>query len=251
GRRTPRSRPDSALGVLRRLAGLLQAVLAALLRPRVTGEEADLLQRRPVLAVDLGERAGDAQPQRAGLAAHTAAVQPGDDVERALGAERDQRLVDDLLVHLVREVDLERPPVDPPLAGAGHEPNAGHGLLAAAGRDRGAGDHRTRGRGRPRGRGAGRRLAGVDTALGSLGGLVLGGRRHVVAYCHCSTWVISKGTGCWARCGCSGPAYTLSFFSMRRPSRFFGSMPRTAFSTARSGCLSSNSSYGMLRNPPG
>ena len=44
----PNSRPTaaSALRVLGRLAGLLQAVLLALLGPRVAGEEAGLLQRR-------------------------------------------------------------------------------------------------------------------------------------------------------------------------------------------------------------
>ena len=50
----------SALGVLRRLAGLLEAVLLALLDPRVTGEEAGLLQGRTVVGLDLDEGAGDA-----------------------------------------------------------------------------------------------------------------------------------------------------------------------------------------------
>src|SRR6185437_7433628 len=54
----------SALAVLRRLAGLLQAGLLALLDPGVTGEEARLLQLGAVrLGVDLVQRTGDAQPQ--------------------------------------------------------------------------------------------------------------------------------------------------------------------------------------------
>ena len=43
----------SALAVLRRLTGLLQAVLLALDGTRVTGEEAGLLQRGPVLGLTM------------------------------------------------------------------------------------------------------------------------------------------------------------------------------------------------------
>ena len=45
-------RLELALGVLRRLAGLLQTVLLALLDPGVAGEEAGLLQGRAVLGID-------------------------------------------------------------------------------------------------------------------------------------------------------------------------------------------------------
>src|SRR5207245_2251005 len=97
-----------ALAVLGRLAGLLQAVLLALFDPRVTGEEAGLLQGRPRLVLGQGERAGDAQPQCAGLPGDTSAAEGGDDVVRLVALQRLQRLADDLLVHLVREVRLER-----------------------------------------------------------------------------------------------------------------------------------------------
>ena len=50
-RQTTRAGERSALRVLRRLAGLLQAVLLALVGPRVTGEEAGLLQRRAVVGL--------------------------------------------------------------------------------------------------------------------------------------------------------------------------------------------------------
>src|SRR4051795_280369 len=56
----------SALGVLRRLAGLLEAVLLALGDAGVAGEEAGLLQRRTVLGLDLGEGTGDRQAQGTG-----------------------------------------------------------------------------------------------------------------------------------------------------------------------------------------
>ena len=63
----------------------------------------------------------------------------------------DERLGDELLVHLVREVVLERAAVDGPLAAAGHDPDPGHGLLAAAGRPGGRDDRRAAatGPGRP------------------------------------------------------------------------------------------------------
>ena len=64
----------SALAVLGRLAGLLEAVLLALDDPRVAGEEAGLLQRRAVLGVGLDQRPGDGQAQRAGLAGRAAAA---------------------------------------------------------------------------------------------------------------------------------------------------------------------------------
>src|SRR3954469_3296401 len=70
----------SALGVLRSLAGLLQAVLLPLLDPRVTGEEAGLLQRRTVLGLDRDEGTGDREPQGAGLAGDTAALEDADHV---------------------------------------------------------------------------------------------------------------------------------------------------------------------------
>src|SRR5690349_10705539 len=44
---------------------------------------------------------------------------------------------------------------------------------------------------------------------------------------------VPNGSGCgfWAWCGWSGPSYTASLVIMARPSRFFGSIPRTADST--------------------
>src|SRR3954468_19097959 len=80
-RRGARRALRSALRVLRGLAGLLEAVLLAFLDPRVTGEEAGLLQRRAVVRVVRDERPGDAEAQRAGLAGDAAATQVGDHVE--------------------------------------------------------------------------------------------------------------------------------------------------------------------------
>src|SRR5262249_53932707 len=80
------------LGVLRRLAGLLQTVLLALLDPGVAGQEASPLKYRAVLRVDQDQRPGDAQPQRPRLAGDAAAGDPGDDVELVFRAQRDERL---------------------------------------------------------------------------------------------------------------------------------------------------------------
>src|ERR1700722_14181005 len=129
-----------ALGVLRRLTGLLQAGLLVLLDPRVPGQEAGPLERRAALGVDQDQRPGDAQAQRARLAGDAAAADPGDHVELILGAQGDERLVDELLVHLVREVLVERAVVDLPLAGAGGDAHARDGLLAPSGAQRVAGD---------------------------------------------------------------------------------------------------------------
>ena len=71
----------SALAVLRRLAGLLEAVLLALDGPRVAGQEAGLLQRRPVLGLHQDQRPGDGQAQRTGLPGRAAAIEVGVDVE--------------------------------------------------------------------------------------------------------------------------------------------------------------------------
>ena len=76
----------SALGVLRGLAGLLEAVLLALLLARVAREEAGLLELGAQLGVELDERPGDAEAQGAGLARDAAAVERGVDVVDLGGA---------------------------------------------------------------------------------------------------------------------------------------------------------------------
>ncbi len=58
---------DLALGELRALAGLLQAVLLALDGPRVTGQHPRALELAPRLLRLLGERPCDAVAQGLGL----------------------------------------------------------------------------------------------------------------------------------------------------------------------------------------
>src|SRR5690606_35501754 len=111
----------------------------------------------------------DTEAQGTGLAGVAAARDARDDVVGALEVQHLERVVDQLLVQLVREVVLESTAVDRDRAGAGDDAHAGDGLLAAA--DGCAGDvqHRTgsrlgrcslRGRGRVVLRGFG----GVDVS---------------------------------------------------------------------------------------
>src|SRR5215213_10231686 len=83
-----------ALRVLGRLAGLLQAVLLALLHPRVAGQEPGLLQVGAGLRIELHEGAGDAHAQGTGLAGHATTVDRGVDVVDLFGAGEPQRLGD-------------------------------------------------------------------------------------------------------------------------------------------------------------
>ena len=67
--------------------------------------------------------------------------------KRSALSTRDQRLADELLVDLVREVLLERAAVERELAGAGHQADADDRFLAPAdGLDRPVGEHRRDGR---------------------------------------------------------------------------------------------------------
>src|SRR5262249_19684721 len=125
-----RPRRCSALRVLRRLAGLLQAVLAALLLPRVAHEQPGLLEGRTQLVVEGHERARDAETQRAGLAAHAAAVERRVDVVHVGRLGEAQRLGGDDLVRERREVPLEVASVDLDDAGPGTQPDTRDRLLA-------------------------------------------------------------------------------------------------------------------------
>src|SRR5206468_5771908 len=165
--------------------------------------------------------------------------------------------------------------VDRPLARAREDADPRDGLLAAAGACRVTGDHRAPRDGPPRGvlgalggvlrRGFRAELfVGVLAEVGPVfddGGTAsgLGHRLDLLLplLCltallrYCSIWVISYGFGCCASCGWSGPAYTLSLRSVLRPRAFFGSIPRTAFSTAPSGLLAIRVAYETDRSPPG
>src|SRR5699024_9645489 len=131
------------------------------------------------------------------------------DVEAALEVERGQRVVDLLLVQLVREVVLEAAAVQGPLAGAGQQAHAGDGPLAATGavarRDRGLAGADGGLAGGLGGEARGRRLVGhVLEDLGGVGGGLSHGSpwffrvavRRGGTRAYCATWAMVNGTGC-------------------------------------------------------
>src|SRR5437763_14498343 len=97
-----------ALRVLRRLAGLLEAVLLALSGPGVPSEEACLLDRRPQIGVEGHEGPGNTEPHGPRLPAHPAARQRAIDVVDLGGLRQAQRLGHDHAVGGVGEEILER-----------------------------------------------------------------------------------------------------------------------------------------------
>src|SRR5688572_15873791 len=64
------------------------------------------------------------------------------------------------------------------------------------------------------------------------------------------SYATSIFAGCWAEWGCSAPAYTLSFRYIASPILVFGSMPRTASSTRRTGWRLRTSTARSSRRPP-
>src|SRR5262249_27556816 len=141
---------------------------------RVARQVAGLLQGAAVGGVDLDEGARHAVADRVRLARQTAAADLHEHVEGPRGLGQLQRLPEHHARGLAAEVILQHAIVDRDLAGTGLQPDTGHRFLAATG--------------------------GVEG---------FGNVRHVVqapAYEENLT-----GLGCWAACGCSAPAYTLSF----------------------------------------
>src|SRR6202042_997606 len=119
------------------------------------------------------------------------------DVEAFRPVDGDQRRLDQLLVHLVREVGLQAAAVEVELAGAGYQTDPHHGFLAAAdGLDRTLDDDVV-----PRGRRCGpdgpRRLDDFfdhDLGLSSCGLSSCG--LSSCGLCHWATCLISYGVGC-------------------------------------------------------
>src|SRR5581483_1504720 len=121
------------LRVLRRLAGLLQAVLLAFLLPGVAGQQPRLLHRGPEVGIERHEGPGDPEPQRPGLPAHPAAGQRAVDVVHLGRLGEPERFGHDHPVRGVREEVLERPLVALDHPGTGAEPHPGHRFLAPSG----------------------------------------------------------------------------------------------------------------------
>src|SRR6476620_6436556 len=101
-----RKRPRLALAELEAAASLRAAILLALDRARVAGEEAAGLQRRPQGRLIGHQGAADAVTHGAGLAGETAALDGDDDVELAVAVGGDQRLAQDHAQHRTGEINL-------------------------------------------------------------------------------------------------------------------------------------------------
>src|SRR5215813_5547151 len=166
----PQNQRWLALGVLRCLTCLLQACLLALLDPGVPGEEPQALQGRTACRVDEYECPGNSQPQRARLAGYAATGDPCHDIELTICPKGYERLADELLMHLVREVGVQCAAVDQELPGTRHHPHPGDCLLAAAGAECVTCDHRPARRGLDRGA---NRLAGLGGVLRDVLGVVV------------------------------------------------------------------------------
>ena len=203
-----------ALGVLLSLTGLLETSLLTLDDACVTAQVTGLLQGGAVVFdVDLVQRTGDAEAQRAGLAGDAATVDAGDNVVGAFKIKDLEGLVDVLLVQLVREVVRQFAAIDGPLAGARYNANACNSFLATANCSAGDGQCRAF---------LLRRCCFCSTAFRGVAGQVFlslngfGGRlrseprfsliyKLVGGQDYWATWVISKVLGCWAAWGCSAP----------------------------------------------
>src|SRR5690606_560984 len=123
----------SALAVLRRAAGLLEAVLLALDDASVAREVPLLLEHGAEVRVDLQQRAGDAELDGVGLAAGATALD-GDDGVVAAGGVGVLEGLERLHAHQdATEVLLELTAVDGDAAAAGAEEDAGDGFLAPSG----------------------------------------------------------------------------------------------------------------------
>src|SRR5439155_3157051 len=107
------SRQALPLAELGRLARFVQARLLPLDDASVTREEPCALERDPQLGIGLDERAGNAMPDGAGLAARASAVDTDADVVGAFYPRDLKRSERSRAVRLPREVVLDRAAVEP------------------------------------------------------------------------------------------------------------------------------------------
>src|SRR6476646_9942401 len=195
------------------LPGAWATRLLPLHGPRIAGQEPGGPALGPVLAVGTHQGPRNPEAQRARLSGLAAPVHVGPHIEGAEGVGGGQRLLDVLHQRGAGEIIAQGAALEVPRAGAGGQIPSGDTGLAATHRlpaEFGGGGH----------------------------ALTLDG-------------VTENGLGCCAACGCSAPAYTLSLpRSFCRASEVLGSMPKTAFSMTRSGCLASRSRAAVIRSWP-
>src|SRR6185503_14755401 len=121
-----------ALAELEALARASHTVLLAFLGARIARQQPRLAQRRPEFLVELDERAGNTEANRAGLAGDAAACRRREHVKTLHHLGDDERLANDETVSLGREARLERALVDGDGARSRAKKNAcGRGLAPA------------------------------------------------------------------------------------------------------------------------
>src|SRR6478672_2041901 len=126
----------SALRELGALAGLLQPGLPPLLGPGVPGQQPASLQLAPKISVDLRQRPGYPVAHRTRLSGNSASVHSYSNVHLALVAGGQQRLANQRLVLVAREVLLEAALVDLEAAAPGAQDHTrDRGLSLARGLD--------------------------------------------------------------------------------------------------------------------
>src|SRR3989454_2901157 len=121
------------LGELEPLPRSRSPVLLALHGARIAREEPRLLQWRPVLRIELGERAADPVPDGASLSREPAAADDHGDVHLVELLDHLERLLEDHLAGLAPEVLVEGAVVDDEFARAGLHPHPRDRLLAPPG----------------------------------------------------------------------------------------------------------------------
>jgi hypothetical protein len=126
-------RTGSTFAILEAFAGAGLAVFFAFPFAGIAGQQALGLEGGAQIDIALGQGAGDAVPDSAGLAVGAAALDVDADVNLAGERGDDQRLVHNHPQRLGGEIILEGPAVDEELAGARGDAHAGDGGLAAAG----------------------------------------------------------------------------------------------------------------------
>ena len=100
------------LAELGSLAGFLQAVLAAFLFARVTGQETGFFQQRTEISVHFQQGTGNTMTDCTGLAGDTAANHVGEDIVFAQGLGSFQRLTDNQFEGLQSEIFTQLTAVD-------------------------------------------------------------------------------------------------------------------------------------------
>lgn len=131
GNRRAKSERPLPLGELEPAASAFLTVLLTLVGARIAGQITELFELAAQLGVELNQRAGNAEPDGACLAAAAAALSQDKHVEFVGGFRRQKRLPDERPGRGRSEILFRIPAIDGDLTFAGPEKNAGDGAFSA------------------------------------------------------------------------------------------------------------------------